>query len=384
MKTMRTGFSRRSWMKTTAAGVAAGVWSAFGSRSAGAAGATTRSEPDIKIAGYDYDRVRPIVDARVGLQGFKVTFDFQDIYKANQTAFGPERTYEITEIGLIPYVTKFINEDFRAYRLVPVFISRLFRHRNLYVHADSGIEEPGDLRGKRVGTPGYGSSANTWIRGLLRDEYGIGHDEIQWIETVKSSDQGAVTGGGGFSAFEGDGSPYFLPDDFPLVQGPPGVDESELLLSGGCDALIAPITPKAFQEGNPKIRQLFRDAPAVERAYFKKTGVFPIMHAVAIRTDAIETDPGLPKAVFEMYSRAKQMAYANMETTTSLKVSLPWVSQELEETRELMGRDFWRYGIEANRKELELVMRYTHEQGLVKRLGVFEEMFDPSTLSLLG
>ena len=265
-----------------------------------------------------------------------------------------------------------------------MFISRIFRHRNLYVHTEAGIEKPSDLRGKRVGTPGYGSSANTWIRGLLRDEYGVKHDEIQWIETTKSSDLGPVTGGGGFSAFEGDSSPYFLPDDFPLVQGPPGVDESELLLSGGCDALIAPITPKAFQEGNPKIRQLFRDAPAAERAYFKKTGVFPIMHAVAIRTDAIEADPGLPKAVFEMYRQAKQLAYANMETTTSLKITLPWVSQELEETRELMGRDFWRYGIEANRKELELIMRYTHEQGMVKRRGQFEEMFAPSTLSLLG
>ena len=176
------------------------------------------------------------------------------------------------------------------------------------------------------------------------------HDEIEWVETMKSSDQGAVTGGGGFSAFEGGGPRYYLPEGFPLVQGPPGVDESELLLSRGCDALIAPITPKAFQEGNPKIRQLFPDAPAAERAYFKKTSLFPIMHAVAIRKDAIEADPGLPEAIFEMYSQAKQIAYANMETTTSLKVTLPWVNEELQETRELMGDDFWRYGLEANRK----------------------------------
>jgi len=202
----------------------------------------------------------------------------------------------------------------------------------------------------------------------------VGRDD----EVVRRA--GPVTGGGGFSAFEGGASPYFLPDGFPLVQGPPGVDESELLLSRGCDALIAPITPKAFQEGNPKIRQLFPDAPAAEREYFKKTGVFPIMHAVAIRTDAIEADPGLPAAVFEMYSQAKQQAYANMETTTSLKVTLPWVAQELRETRELMGNDFWKYGLEANRKELELVMRYTHEQGLLKRRLKVAEVFHPSTV----
>ena len=161
---MRTGFSRRSWMKATAAGVAAGLWGAGRSVSA-----SISSEPEIKIAGYDYDRIRAIVDGQVGIPGSRVSFDFLDIYKANQIAFGSERTYEVTELGLIPYVTKFINEDFRAYSLVPVFISRLFRHRNLYVHADSGIEEPRDLRGKRVGTPGYGSSANTWVRGPITE-----------------------------------------------------------------------------------------------------------------------------------------------------------------------------------------------------------------------
>ncbi len=378
---MKIDLSRRSWMKATAAGVAVGAWSALGGRSAWAA---TDGEREIKIAGYDYDRVRAIIDGTVGVPGSRVVFEVQDIYNANQFAFGPEPKYEVTEIGLIPYVTKFINEDFRAYRLIPVFISRIFRHRNVFVHVDAGIEQPGDLRGKRVGTPGYGSSANTWIRGLLRDEYAVKHDEIQWIETTKSSDQGQVEGGGGFSAFEDDGPGYFLPDGFPLIQGPPGVDESELLLSRECDAVIAPITPKAFADGNPKIRQLFQDPRAAEQAYFKKTGLFPIMHAVAMRKDVIEANPGLPKVVFQMYSQAKQLAYANMETTTSLKVTLPWVTQELADTRELMGRDFWRYGIEANRKELELVMRYTHEQGLTRRQGTFEEMFDPSTLSLLG
>jgi 4,5-dihydroxyphthalate decarboxylase len=100
--------------------------------------------------------------------------------------------------------------------------------------------------------------------------------------------------------------------------------------------------------------------------------LFPIMHVVAIRTDAIEADPGLPTAVFEMYSQAKQLAYDDLESTTSLKVSLPWVTQDFEDTRELMGTNYWPYGIEANRKELELVMRYTHEQGLVKELRKFE------------
>jgi len=358
-------------MKTAAAGVAAGgAWSALGSRAAVAA---TAAKTQIRVAGYDYDRVRAIMDGKVGIPGSEVTFEYQDIYSLNQYAFGPERKYEVTELGLIPYVTKFINEDFRAYTLIPVFLSRIFRNRNVFVHADAGIEKPADLRGKRVGTPGYGMSANTWIRGFLLDEYGIKPDEMHWIETTQSSDEGALNKG--FSK-------YFFAEDFPLVQGPPGIDESELLLSGGCDALITAITPRAFLEGDPRIKRLFPDVRAAEQHYFKKTGLFPILHVVAIRTAAIEANPGLPKTVFEMYGRAKQVAYANLETTTSLKVTLPWVTQEFEDTRELMGQNFWPYGVEANRKELELVMRYTYEQGLVKRQLKFEDLFHPSTLEL--
>jgi 4,5-dihydroxyphthalate decarboxylase len=243
----------------------------------------------------------------------------------------------------------------------------------VFVHADSGIEKPEDLRGKRVGTPGYGMSANTWIRGFLLDEYGVKADDMQWIETTKSSDGGALNRGIG---------KYYFANDFPLVKGPEGVDESELLLSGECDALITAITPRAFLEGNQKIKQLFPDVRTAEMDYYRKTQLFPIMHVIAIRTNVIEENPWLAKAVFEMYSKAKQKAYADLETTTSLKVTLPWVTQEFRNTRKLMGRNFWKYGIEANHKELELIMRYVYEQGLVKRRLKFEELFHSSTLEL--
>ncbi len=207
----------------------------------------------------------------------------------------------------------------------------------------------------------------------MLDEYGVKADEMQWIETTESSDGARLNPGL---------DRHHLPDDFPLVKGPPGVDESELLLSGGCEALITAITPRAFLDGNPKVRRLFADVRVAEQDYYRKTGVFPIMHAVAIRADAIEANPSLPKAVFEMYGKAKQKAYANLETTTSLKVTLPWVTQEFEDTRSLMGQNFWPYGVEANRKELELVVRYAHEQGLIKQRLEFEELFHPSTLKL--
>ncbi len=153
---------------------------------------TTDKSLGITIAGYDYDRVSAIRDGKVSIEGADVNFEVTNIYALNKNAFGPEQKYEVTEIGLIPYISKYINEDFRDYTLLPIFISRTFRHRNIFVHVDSGIEKPEDLVGKRVGTPGYGMSSNTWIRGLLLDEYGVKADDFQWIESTESSDGAKV------------------------------------------------------------------------------------------------------------------------------------------------------------------------------------------------
>lgn len=179
------------------------------------------------------------------------------------------------------------------------------------------------------------------------------------------------------------GETYYFDDNFPLEKGPEGLDESDLLLSGHCDALITAISPKAFLENNPKIRQLFPNSKEAETAYYKKTGMFPIMHVVAIRTDFLEENPWLAKAVFDMYSEAKDVAYKNLETTTVVRTSLPWTKDEYEFTRDVMGDNYWKYGIEPNRKELEAIMRYVYEQGLVKEQISVEELFVPSTLDLI-
>lgn len=335
--------------------------------------ANTRDNLSIKIAGYDYDRIRAISDGKVGIEGVDISFSFENIYDLNRSAFGPEKKYDVTEMGLIPFITRYINNDFRDYTIIPIFISRTFRHRNIFVHADSGIENPEDLKGKKVGTPGYGMSANTWIRGFLLDDYGIKADDMNWIETTKSSD--------GFELNSGFAI-YHFGDDFPLLRGPEGIDESELLLNGDCDALITAITPRAFLEGNPNIKRLFSNVKAAEVEYYRKTKLFPIMHVVAIRTDVLKKNPWLAKAVFEMYSEAKKTAYNNLESTTVVRVTLPWTIEEYESTQKIMGDNYWKYGIESNRKELEVLMRYVYEQGLVKRQIEFEQLFDASTLEL--
>jgi len=334
---------------------------------------TTDKLPSFTIAGYDYDRVSAIRDGKVTIEGADVSFEVSNIYSLNGTAFGKEQKYDISEMGLIPYITKYINEDFRDYTLLPIFISRTFRHRNIYVHADSGIEKPEDLIGKRVGTPGYTSSSNTWIRGLLKDEYGVNADDFTWIEANKSSDGGP----------QKTGETYYFNDDFPLIKGPEGIDESDLLLNGECDAIISAITPKAYSDRNPKIKQLFPKAKEAEAAYYKKTGMFPIMHVVAIKTDLLKKEPWLAEAIFKMYSQAKDITYKNLETTTVLRTTLPWAKDEYESTVEIMGDNYWEYGIEANRKELEAIMRYVYDQGLVKEQITFEEMFASSTLELV-
>lgn len=362
--------SRRGCLRAAAAG-GLGVAVAAGVRASQPENASATDR--LTIAGYAYDRVRAIQDGRLGVDGFEVSFQPENIYSLNRQVFGPKQTYEVSETGLIPYVMRYANEDFRAYTLIPVFISRTFRHRNIYVRTDRGIEKPEDLRGRRVATPGYAMSSHTWIRGLLQDVYGVKPEDMHWIETTESSDGGKLSS---------DYGAFYLPKDFPIKKGPKGVNESDLIIAGDVDALVTAIEPKAYLDGHPKVRRLFSNVQATEQEYFKTTRVFPIMHAVAVRRDFADQHPGLPKALFSMYSKAKESAYKDLATVGALKVTLPWVNQELEETRAVMGDNFWKYGVEANRKELELVMRYTHEQGLVKRNLAVEEIFHPDTLEL--
>jgi len=364
--------NRRDVTKMALVGVAAAVCNPIG---ASQVRATEADMLRVKIAGYAYDRVRAIQDGRLGLDGCEVSFHVEDIYHLNENVFGPTQKYDVTETGLIPYVTKYANDDFRAYTLIPVFISRIFRHRNIFVRTDRGIEKPEDLRGKRIGTPGYGMSACTWIRGFLQDIYGVKPEDMHWIETTASSDGGKLQ--------DDKFGKYLFPDDFPFEKGPAGVDESEMIISGDVDALITAISPKVILDGHPKVKRLFPDFQSEEKAYFSTTKVFPIMHVIAIRQDFADANPELPKAIFSMYSKSKQEAYDDLETTTVLKVTLPWVTQEFEDTRALMGDNYWPYGVKPNLKELELVMRYTHEQGLAKRRLKVEEIFHPSTLDLI-
>ena len=324
---------------------------------------------DLRVAGYPFDRVQALASGKVAIEGHPAQFDKSSIYELNAVAMGGDQRWHIQEIGLHPFMLAFANDAFRDYTLVPVFPLRTFRHKSIFVHVDRGIRAPEDLRGKKVGVAGYSQSSLVWIRGLLQHEYDVKPEDLQWVVSNKSSDGGLASK-----------NEARVPKSVRVTRGPAGKDESELLVDGAVDAVLSAKEPQAFVDGDPKIARLFPDARRVERAYYKKTNLFPMMHVVAIRNDVVAANPDLPLAVYDAYVKARDLNYAFMNDLGWAMNALPWYAQELEETRALMGEDFWPYGIEANRLTLDTFFQYSHEQGLCDRRLSVEELFHSSTL----
>ncbi len=371
--------SRRGFLKLTAlaggllgaSGLFSGIKSHARTPRPVSAGSTLGNVP-LSIAGYPFDRVKGLVDGSVKVQGCDARFEKANIYKLNAMAMGGEQRWDVQEIGLHPFMLAYANTNFRDYTLIPVFPLRTFRHKSIFIRTDRGIHTPSDLKGKTVAAAGYSQSSLTWIRGHLLHEYGVNPEDMQWIISKKSSDKGKV------SKHES-----ALPQGIPITVGPEGVDESELLVSGKVDAVLSAKEPQAYIDGHPLVTRLFPVYKKVEREYFRKTGIFPIMHVVAIRQDVAKQHPWLPAAIFQAYSMAKTQMYGFLRDLGWAMISVPWIGKELEETRELMGENFWPYGIEPNRKTLKALFQYSYEQGLASRRLTVEELFHPSTMKLL-
>ncbi len=330
---------------------------------------------NITVAGYPFDRVQGLGSA-IPVDGCEARFQKAAIGDMNSQAFGGAQAWEVTEIGLLPFLIAWVNDGFLDYELIPVFPLRVFRHKSIFIRTDKGIATPEDLRGKRVGASGYSTTSLAWIRGMFEHEYGVKPEEIQWVLSTDDS-SADVTG-------ERSAQELMLPDNLHIRYGTPGKSESELLVDDEVDALFHAAEPEAFVKGDPIVGRLFADSRSEEQAYFAKTGIFPIMHAVAIRSDVVQANPWLPESIFRAYAAAKQQALKRLRTLGWAMISLPWVAQEEEATRHLMGDDYWPYGIEANRASLESLLQYSYEQGLTQRVPLLEELFHPSTLNLNG
>lgn len=328
----------------------------------------------LSMAGYNFDRTRALIDGSVKIEGCDIRFKESGIGDINSHLFSGPQTLDVTEIGLHPFMLAYANDGFRDYTLLPIFPLRLFRHKSVFIRTDRGIDKPEDLRGKKIATAGYSSTSLTWIRGIFEQEYGLKPEELEWIISSKDS---SAKDAGKVSKQEN-----IFPEGVSINMGPDGKDESDLLASGDVDAVFHAGEPRAYIEGHPKVGRLFPDYRSVERAYFSKTGIFPIMHAVAIKKSLAQQHPWLIEAVFQAYSQSKQKAYDYMAEAAWVKDSLPWFGQELEETRALMGDNYYSYGIEPNRKTLQALFRYSHQQGLCSRELTVEELFVPASLKL--
>ena len=281
------------------------------------------------------------------------------------------REFEASELGMKFTVnTRALEKP--PFIAIPVFPSRSFRHSAVYVNVDSGIREPRDLIGKRVGEPfAYGHDAAIWARGILQDHYGVPVESVTYVAGRIDADRSRD-----FAPFK----PY---NNIQVV----GIEKHQtldaMLEAGEIDALYTGIVPPCFLRGSKKVRRLFEDFESVERAYFAQTGIFPIMHTVGIRTEVYEANRWLAQALFKAFSDSKQRAYEYLAAQESSMLRLlmtPWMAQLRERNRKLFGPDHMPYGLEKNRKTIETFLRYHHEQGLSRTMLKPEQLFAPETL----
>ena len=321
----------------------------------------------LNLACWNYDRTRALADGSVQPDG--IDLNYLDL-PVEETFFRMlrYREFEVAELSLSSYTVSLFGEQ-RPFIAIPVFPSRFFRHSSIYVNADADIRTPKDLIGKRIGTPEYQMTAPVWIRGILSEHYGVPVDSVTYC-----------TGGE-----EEPGRPEKIRLDLPpnIKVQPIGEAQtlSAMLASGEIDALYTARMPSTFSlRRGAAVQRLFANYKEVEQEYYRKTRIFPIMHTVAIRRDVYEQNRWVAQALYKAFVEAQRRTYEDLYMTAALKAMLPWLTSHVEETRALMGDDFWAYGFESNRASLATFLRYHHEQGLSKRPLEPEELFAPETM----
>ncbi len=320
----------------------------------------------MSLACWDYDRTRALMDATVEPDGVALTCLNLPV---EETFFRMlrHREFDAAEMSLSSYTVSLFTMD-RPFVAIPVFPSRFFRHSCIYVNADAGIREPKDLIGRRVGNPEYQMTAPVWIRGILSEHHNVPVDRVTY-----------VTGG----EEEPGRSEKIALDLLATIRVERiGRDQtlSAMLHAGEIDALYTARTPSSFHRRDGKVVRLFPDYVGVEKAYYRKTGLFPIMHCVVIRRDVYEKNRWVAQSLFKAFCQAQAKTYRDLGETAAFKAMLPWLNASVEEAIDLMGPDFWPYGFDANRQTIATFLRYHHDQGLSKRLLEPEELFAPETL----
>ena len=310
----------------------------------------------LSLACVPTDRTRPILDGRIAVPGVRfvaIPGEPEDIFRRALR----DRAFDVTELSMGSHIVTTARGD-NPYVGVPVFPSRAFRHSAIYIRTDRGIRAPSDLAGRTIGVPEYQQTAALWVRGVLREHYGIDTRNVRWR-----------TGGERVA--------IALPDGVDVR--PLGEPLEEALAEGRLDALIAPRPPTCFTDRTAPVDRLFPDYRAAEQDWFKASGFFPIMHCLALRRDVAERHPWLPVELFRAFAQARAMALAELPLNNLLRVSLPWIAEAYRQQAAIMGGDPWPYGFARNRAEITAMIRYAVEDGLAKAPIEPEALFHPST-----
>jgi 4,5-dihydroxyphthalate decarboxylase len=318
----------------------------------------------LTLACWDYDRTLPLATGDIRPEGADLTYLTLPV---EETFFrmARYREFEVAELSLSSYVIS-LGQD-APFVAIPVFPSRAFRHNGIYVSAASGIQAPADLAGRLVGVPEYQVTAAVWIRGILSERHGVPVDSVRYRT------------GGLHEAGRTDKISHGAPPGVDIQPIPPGRTLAGMLADGEIDALYSPRTPRPFADGDPRVRRLFADPRDEEEKYYAATGIFPIMHVIVLRRDVYERWPWLAQSLYKAFEEARILTAARMAETAATRYMVPWLYADLERTHQLMGADFWTYGLAANQLTLRTFLRYSHEQGLASRHLDPAELFAPET-----
>ncbi|WP_431283575.1 ABC transporter substrate-binding protein [Humitalea sp. 24SJ18S-53] len=326
------------------------------------------SKLSITVACGDYDRVRAIKDGRVPIEGCDVNFL---PLAAEEVFFRAFRSaeFDVTELSFSSFLIQTARGDC-PYIGIPAFVSRIFRHSGIYIRTDRGITKPEDLRGKRIGLPEYQMTAPVWMRGMMQEEYGVRPEDVIWRS------------GGQEQPGRDERTPIAPIPGLDLAPIPSDRTLVDMLAKGELDALFTARAPSCYLQGAPNIGRLFPNYRPVEQAYYKKTGLFPIMHLIGIKKTLVEKHPWLATSVYKAFVEAKHIAMQEVRDVTALNITLPWVEAEAADSVALMGPDYWPYGVKESAADIEAITRYSFDQGLSVRRLHAADLFAPQVMDI--
>ena len=313
----------------------------------------------LTLACGDYEIVRPLMDGTVQPDGIELTVLTDMTSDIRHWRMIRGREFDVAELSMSNYLAaKFRGQPFIA---IPVFLHRRFRHGFIFINMSKGIRKPTDLIGRKVGLRNFSATSNLWVRGILEHEFQVAHKKIQWH---KQDDEEVEVE---------------MPKDLSLEKIAPRKNVERMVAEGELDALIHPELIQPILERDPRVGRLFPNYKELEIEYYKRTGIFPIMHTTAIKQEVVERHPWVPSNLFQAFEKAKEIAYKRMENPR--RVPLAWFRHALEEQEELLGGDPWVYGLgEANRKNLDTLMQYSCEQGMIGGKMTVDDLFAKITV----